>query len=49
MRFNHAMIFFMLIDYYKPHDIYSHNNCLGPMLITSYYKIRYKVCPKEMK
>ena len=28
-RFNHTMIFFKLIDYYKLRDIYiSHNNCL---------------------
>ena len=33
-RFNHAMIFFKLIDKYKLSDIYiSHNNCLGHMLI----------------
>ena len=34
-RFNHTMIFFKLIDYYKHSDIYmSHNICLGHMLIT---------------
>ena len=33
--FNHAMIFFKLIDQSKLSDIYiSHNNCLGDMLIT---------------
>ena len=34
-RFNHTMIFFKLIDYYKLRDIYiSHNNCLRHMFIT---------------
>ena len=34
-RFNHTVIFFKLINWYKLGDIYiSHNNCLGHMLIT---------------
>ena len=35
MCFNHTIIFFKLIHWYKLNDIYiSHNNYLGHMLIT---------------